>query len=127
MPQSHLNWADTLNNRLISQQLNYDPENESFSAHHLLSSLTVNQRNTFNQIWQSIMHKQGKTFFIDGFGGCGKTYLYQTVCHAVRAQGLADVPRQGVLHHARYTGPVFIDGLHAGQVADDSLRSGLQP
>lgn len=88
MPQSHLNWADTLNNRLISQQLNYDPENESFSAHHLLSSLTVDQRNTFNQIWISIMHKQGKTFFIDGFGGCGKTYLYQTVCHAVRAQGI---------------------------------------
>jgi hypothetical protein len=87
MPQSHMNWADTLNNRLISQQLNYEPEREGVSAHRMISSLTVDQKHAFHEIWRSVSNKEGKTFFIDGFGGCGKTYLYQTISHAIRAQG----------------------------------------
>ena len=40
------------------------------------------------KIWQSIIHNQGKIFFLDGFGGCRKTYLYQAICHVVRAEGI---------------------------------------
>jgi hypothetical protein len=32
MPQFHSNWSDTVNNRLISQQMNYDPEAENITA-----------------------------------------------------------------------------------------------
>ena len=41
---------------------------------------------------------------------------------AVRAQGLGDVPRQSLLHHARHAGRVPADGLHESQIKDDSLR-----
>ena len=50
------------------------------------TSLNIDQQQAFETILQSITHNEGKLFFIDGFGGCGKTYLYQTICHAVRAQ-----------------------------------------
>ena len=40
---------------------------------------------------------------------------------AVRAQGLGDVPRQSLLHHARHARRVSADGLHAAQVEDDPL------
>ena len=88
MPLSHLNWSGTLHNHLISQQMNYDPVTEASKAHLLMSSLNSDQRLAFEIIWQSIIHKEGKTFFINGYGGCGKTYLYQAITHAVRAEGL---------------------------------------
>ena len=88
MPHPHLNWSDSVNNRLISEQMDYDSEHESFTAHQLVSSLNDDQKNAFEQIYDSVMHKKGKLFFIDGFGGCGKTYLYRTICHAIRAEGL---------------------------------------
>lgn len=88
MPQSVLNWSDMVHNRLISQQMNYDSNSEAFQAHNLMLSLNDDQRAAFQRIWQSIIHNEGKTFFVDGFGGCGKTYLYQTICHAARAEGI---------------------------------------
>jgi hypothetical protein len=88
MPQSLLNWSDTVRNRLISQQMNFDLHSEASEAHRLMLSLNADQQEAFQEIWQSITHKEGKTFFVDGFGGCGKTYLYQTICHAVRAEGI---------------------------------------
>ena len=88
MPQSVINWSNTIRNRLITQQINYDSHSESITAHQLMSSLNADQRLAFEKIWRSIIQREGKIFFIDGFGGCGKTYLYQVICHAVRAQGI---------------------------------------
>jgi hypothetical protein len=88
MPQSQLNWSDTIHNRLISQQINYDSNSEGIAANQLISSLNDDQQRAFDMIWESIIQKQGRIFFIDGFGGCGKTYLYQAICHAVRAQNI---------------------------------------
>ena len=88
MPQPQLNWSHTVENRLISQQMDYNPEAENITALRQTSSLNMDQQHAFQQILHSIMFKEGKTFFIDGFGGCGKTYLYQALCHTVRAQGI---------------------------------------
>ena len=88
MPQSVINWSSTIRNRLITQQINYDSHSEAITAHQLMSSLNADQRLAFEKIWRSIIHREGKAFFIDGFGGCGKTYLYQVICHAVRAEGI---------------------------------------
>ena len=88
MPQSMINWSSTVHNRLISQQINYNSDSEANTAHQLMSSLNEDQRHAFEKIWQSIIQRKGKTFFVDGFGGCGKTYLYQVICHAVRAEGI---------------------------------------
>ena len=86
MPQSSLNWSSTLHNRLVSQQCDYDSASEAVAAQQYTSSLNNDQRHAFEKIWRSITCNEGKTFFIDGFGGCGKTYLYQALCHAVRSE-----------------------------------------
>src|SRR6266567_6709356 len=88
MPHPTHNWSDTINNRLISQQLNYNHQTESTMAHQFLQSLNNGQRHAFDKIWQSIICKEGKVFFIYGFGGCGKTYLYEALCHALWAEGI---------------------------------------
>ena len=88
MPQPSLDWSNTLHNRLISQQCNYDSTCEAVAAQQFATSLNDNQRHAFEKIWQSIICNEGKTFFVNGFGGCGKTYLYQAICHATRLEGL---------------------------------------
>ena len=88
MPQSVINWSSTIRNRLITQQINYDSHSEAITAHQLMSSLNADQHLAFEKIWRSIIQREGKAFFIDGFGGCGKMYLYQVICHAVRAEGI---------------------------------------
>jgi hypothetical protein len=47
MPQSMLNWSDTVHNRLISQQMNYDSNSEENAAHQLMSSLNGDQQHAF--------------------------------------------------------------------------------
>jgi hypothetical protein len=88
MPQSRLNWSDTLNNRLITQQLNFDPNFEHITACNLISTLNADQRHAFEDISSSIMNHEGKQFFINGFGGCGKTYLYQALLLKYARSGL---------------------------------------
>ena len=88
MPRSTYNWSDTINNRLISQQLNYNREIENTMAQEFTQSLNGDQRYAFHKILQSIANNDGMLFFITGFGGCGKTYLYQALCHALRAEGI---------------------------------------
>ena len=88
MPQPSSNWSNTLHNQLIVQQTNYDSNHEATMARELTSTLNDDQRHAFKKIWQSIIHNQKKTFFLDGFGGCGKTYRYQAICHVVQAEGI---------------------------------------
>ena len=80
MLQSQLNWSDTLHNH---QQMNFDTECEGIATCQFMSSLNADQQYAFREIWQSIIYDKGKIFFVKGFGGCGKMYLYQALCLAV--------------------------------------------
>ncbi len=88
MPHPIYDWSDTINNHLISQQLNYDHQSETIMAHQFMKSMNSGQQHAFDKICQSVFCKEGKLFFIYGFGGCGKTYLYEALCHALRAEGI---------------------------------------
>jgi PIF1-like helicase len=56
---------------------------KAIATEQLMKSLNKDQQKAFNIIWQLIIYKEGRIFFLDGFGGCGKTYLYKTLCHAI--------------------------------------------
>ena len=70
------------------QQRNYDFRSETIAAEQLMKFLNADQQKAFDTIWHLITYKEGKIFFLNGFGGCGKMYLYQAICHALRAEGL---------------------------------------
>ena len=44
------------------------------------------QRDAFDKINQSVINGEGKCFFIDGAGGCGKTTVAKALLHATRAR-----------------------------------------
>jgi len=137
MPRPVRNWSTTLRNRLIAQQLNFDPNSESILAKENINSLTADQQIAFERIWRSIINKEGRIFFIDGYGGTGKTYLYQTISHSVRGQnviilcvastGLACLLLPaGQTAHSMFKIP--IDGLDSNSICNipkESLRADL--
>ena len=53
----------------------------------MLASLKPTQREHYDKIIAAIETGQGSCFFLDGPGGSGKSYLYQTLTHNVRATG----------------------------------------
>ena len=54
----------------------------------MLDSLKPTQRQHYDKIMQAVNSGEGKCFFLDGPGGSGKSYLYQTLTHNLRAQHL---------------------------------------
>jgi hypothetical protein len=73
-------------NRLIREEVNY---NVSILEQHASQVLNLNQEQkyAFEKVMESIECSRGQAFFIDGPGGSGKTYLYNTILGTVRNNG----------------------------------------
>lgn len=87
MPTSLTDWQRQTENPLISEQLDYDHGQESEMAAMCEISLNLEQQEAYNKIIQSVKNHRGSLFFLNGPGGTGKTFLYSTVCHRLRADG----------------------------------------
>lgn len=53
----------------------------------MYNQLNVEQRNIVDEILLSVEHGAHQTFFVDGPGGTGKTFVYETLTHTLRGQG----------------------------------------
>jgi hypothetical protein len=88
MPQPVENWAQLDANRLIAEQLAYDREEQRNLAEPRIQGLNPEQRAAFDAIMNSVMNNEPKLFFLNGPGGTGKTHVYNTLCYALRAEGI---------------------------------------
>ncbi|KAK9071760.1 hypothetical protein SSX86_008189 [Deinandra increscens subsp. villosa] len=75
------------NNRLIAEELAYDTSELQQQLHHLQSALTDEQRSVFSNIMTSVDLGRGGVFFVYGYGGTGKTFLWKTLSAAIRVKG----------------------------------------
>jgi PIF1-like helicase len=87
MPVAEQNWEGEQENLYIVEQLAYHRDNENALAVDALQRLNGDQRAAFDDILASTTADEGKCFFLHGPGGTGKTFLYNTICHRVRANG----------------------------------------
>ena len=87
MPTSHMQWEDEHDNPLIAEQLNYDHGLELQSATHLRGQFNLEQEAAFSEIVLAVRECTGQCFFLQGAGGCGKTFVYSAVSHHIRAEG----------------------------------------
>ncbi|KAL6581830.1 hypothetical protein OROMI_005844 [Orobanche minor] len=53
----------------------------------LLSSLTDEQRAIHDKILNAVANDKGGLFFVYGYGGTGKTFVWNTLSAAIRAKG----------------------------------------
>ena len=88
MPQVTENWRDILRdpNPLITEQRQYNPQEQATLAAQCIASLNQDQRTAFDRITSAVANKTGEIFFLSGPGGAGKTYVYNTLCYHLRSQ-----------------------------------------
>ena len=71
----------------IREALNFDREDEKTKKEMYLSQFNEEQKQTYHEINESVMKEEGKCFYLDGAGGCGKTTVAKSLLHAARSRG----------------------------------------
>ncbi|XP_028802069.1 uncharacterized protein LOC114757240 [Neltuma alba] len=113
-------------NHFILQELNFDRETCQREAIRLLESLTDEQKNIFNQVMKATNHPTDGFFFVYGFGGTGKTFVWNALTASIRARGgvVINVASSGIAAtllpsgrtaHSRFAIPIDIN--------EDSMRN----
>lgn len=74
-------------NRLITDELCYDRDVCAQEHQRLQSRLTSEQRDIYNTIMKAVTTNSGGVFFVNGFGGTGKTFLWKTLSTYIRSVG----------------------------------------
>jgi len=107
-------------NPLIEEQLSYAQleEQQKFEANR--SHFNADQQHAFAQIEDSVINNKGHLFFLAAPGGCGKTFLSNTLTHrfhmeqkivlCVASSGIAALLLiGGRTVHSRFKVPLIID------------------
>ncbi|KAL7606511.1 hypothetical protein Lser_V15G20604 [Lactuca serriola] len=87
MPYPDHDLVSSTNNRLITEELDFDITILQKESHQLLESLTVEQRSIFDEIMTAVKENKGGVFFVYGYGGTGKTFLWKTLSASLRSKG----------------------------------------
>jgi hypothetical protein len=74
-------------NRLLLDELSYDSSTLSSSMETDIPRLNNCQKYAFDAIISSVMEKKGQTFFVYGYRGTSKTFLWTTLLIFVRGKG----------------------------------------
>jgi len=88
LPQPNLSNSFEFNNRFIIDEMNYDKEQMEKLHHSLLHSITNEQLHVYNRIMTTVNSDVENLFFLYGYGGTGKTYLWKLLSAAIRAKGM---------------------------------------
>ncbi|XP_052619873.1 uncharacterized protein LOC111878714 [Lactuca sativa] len=87
MPYPDFDCVSSSNNRLIAEELSYDITSLQNEFQTLIVSLTNEQRGVFDDVMAAIEDNKGGVFFVYGYGGTGKTFLWKTLSTAIRSKG----------------------------------------
>ncbi|CAJ2679218.1 unnamed protein product [Trifolium pratense] len=138
MPQPDRTGMPTYNNMFIVDALNYDKTELAKTHDSLLSMLTSEQRDAYDKIMESVLSGYGRFFFLYGYGGTGKTFIWKTLSAAVRSKGLIvlNATSSGIASlllpggktaHSSFGIPIEINELSTSNFKKDSLQAELIP
>ena len=74
-------------NKFIMDELNYNKDEMEREYLSLLKCLTIEQLNVYEEIISSVVYEKSGFFFLYGYGGTGKTFMWRTLSVAVRSTG----------------------------------------
>ncbi|XP_074297343.1 uncharacterized protein LOC141628055 [Silene latifolia] len=74
-------------NQLILGELSYDKDALKEEHVKLITSMTDEQRAVYDEIMDAVKAQRGGVFFVYGYGGTGKTFIWKTLCAAIRSEG----------------------------------------
>ena len=117
----------------VRDALNFDRDDEKRKEQSLTSKFNEEQMNTFKEINKSVEEDEGKCFYLNGAGGCGKTTVAKALLHAARSRGeialacassgiAATLLPKGQTAHSAFKIP--IEGLYEHSTCSVGGRSG---
>ncbi|XP_071719249.1 uncharacterized protein [Rutidosis leptorrhynchoides] len=84
-PSNHT--RNILENHIIIDELSYDKSRLANEHSDFITKLTSEQKEAYDQIIKVVDHGKGAVFFLYGYGGTGKTFLWKTLSAALRSKG----------------------------------------
>ena len=87
MPRADRALVPDVRDMLINDELNYDRRALAEEHERLMSSMTSEQRNVYDTIMSRVSQNKPGIFFLYGYGGTGKTFLWRAMAAALRSQG----------------------------------------
>lgn len=92
MPYPDEAYLHGLTNRLIEEETGYDRCEMKLEHDRLKGNLNPGQMDVYNSVMEAVNSDNGRLFFVYGSGGCGKTYLWKTLCARLRSEGKIALP-----------------------------------
>jgi ATP-dependent DNA helicase PIF1 len=131
LPLPVLDEVNAYVNKLIVDEQNYDrPELVVLHA-NLVKQLNTNQLSAYQTIMSSVLNATGEFFFLYGYGGTGKTFLWKTLSAALRSQGkiVLNVASlllpHGKTAHSTFCIPLEINEKSTCNITQNSMRANL--
>ncbi|XP_045821889.1 uncharacterized protein LOC123914761 [Trifolium pratense] len=87
MPKLHSSNNGRFNNILIENEFKYDYNEMKLLFQEHISNLNTQQMAAYHEIISMVDSGVGAMFFVDGYGGTGKTYLWKTISYKLRSEG----------------------------------------
>ncbi|XP_070004772.1 uncharacterized protein [Nicotiana sylvestris] len=88
MPRPVYNMEEVDNsNRLIRDELRYNKRAWTEEHQQLVKNLTDEQKLVYEKIIRDVNEEKGGFFFLYGFGGTCKTFIWRTLSSAIRSKG----------------------------------------
>ena len=112
----------TIQPTAIREELDFDVVQLQEEAEQLARELTNDQRDIFNCVITSVQQRSDLRLFIDARGGCGKTYLLNTILKSVRSMS-----EQGEICLAMASTGIAANLLHMGRTYHSRLKAPLTP
>ncbi|XP_019154115.1 PREDICTED: uncharacterized protein LOC109150585 [Ipomoea nil] len=107
-------------NRLLFEEMSYDREALLHQHNSLHPKLTDEQLVIYNKVMADVETEKGGMYFVYGYGGTGKTFLWRTISAAVRSKGeiVLNVASSGIASlllpggrtaHSRFAIPIAVN------------------
>ncbi|XP_072066894.1 uncharacterized protein [Arachis hypogaea] len=87
MPLSTIYALDGIDDPLIMDEMNFDLSLLKEELENNLPTMNLEQHETFDKVLSAVNDDVGGFFFVYGYSGTGKTYLYRTLSAAKRSRG----------------------------------------
>ncbi|XP_031111748.1 uncharacterized protein LOC116015711 [Ipomoea triloba] len=120
MPLPDMSSLQLSQNRLLLQEMSYDCDLLQQEHESMVQKLTTEQRQVYETVLDSVSKVNGGLFFVYGYGGTGKTFVWRTLSAALRSQhkivlnvassGIASLLMSGGrTAHSRFAIPIVVN------------------
>ncbi|XP_027903668.1 uncharacterized protein LOC114163562 [Vigna unguiculata] len=136
LPQLDLSDVHTFNNRFIIDELQYNKQDMAKEHDSLFKALNDEQIHVYQDIMTIVLSKKGGFFFLYGYGGTSKTFMWKTLSAGLRSKGMIvlNVASSGIaslllpcgkIAHSTFCIPLLINDESTCNIAQGSLRAKL--